>query len=117
MVSPFVLALSAVYLYLSKSKCCGDIIWNTSVHGRYYGEDLLDKMGMFVKMKALVLNCGSSSIKYQLLDMENESVVTKGLVERIGLNGSRLKYQVGDAQYVVERMFSRVKRFCLCIGK
>lgn len=56
-----------------------------------------------VKMKALVLNCGSSSIKYQLLDMENESVVTKGLVERIGLNGSRLKYQVGDAQYVVEQ--------------
>ncbi len=35
-------------------------------------------------MKILVLNCGSSSLKYQLIDMENESVLCKGLVERIG---------------------------------
>lgn len=54
-------------------------------------------------MKVLVLNCGSSSIKYQLLDMESEKVITKGLVERIGLSGSRMKYQVEDAQYLVEQ--------------
>ncbi|GAV24999.1 acetate kinase [Carboxydothermus islandicus] len=41
-------------------------------------------------MKILVLNCGSSSLKYQLLDMESETVLAKGLVERIGLEGSRL---------------------------
>ncbi|NYE58224.1 acetate/propionate family kinase [Carboxydothermus ferrireducens] len=41
-------------------------------------------------MKVLVLNCGSSSLKYQLLDMEKETVLAKGLVERIGLEGSRL---------------------------
>ena len=35
-------------------------------------------------MKILVINSGSSSIKYQLLDMEDESVLVSGLVERIG---------------------------------
>jgi len=36
-------------------------------------------------MKILVLNCGSSSLKYQLFDMSDESVVAKGQVERIGM--------------------------------
>jgi acetate kinase len=44
-------------------------------------------------MKILVLNCGSSSIKYQLFDMENEEVLAKGIVEKVGLNGSFLKYE------------------------
>lgn len=44
-------------------------------------------------MKILVLNCGSSSLKYQLIDMEEESVLAKGLCERIGIEGSRLKHQ------------------------
>ena len=35
-------------------------------------------------MKILVLNCGSSSLKYQLIDMENENVIAKGYFERIG---------------------------------
>ena len=39
-------------------------------------------------MKILVINCGSSSLKYQLIDMENESVMAKGLCERIGIEGS-----------------------------
>ena len=39
-------------------------------------------------MKILVLNCGSSSLKYQLIDMENEEVITKGTYERIGQNNS-----------------------------
>ena len=39
-------------------------------------------------MKILVLNCGSSSLKYQLIDMENETVITKGTYERIGMNNS-----------------------------
>lgn len=41
-------------------------------------------------MKVLIINCGSSSLKYQLFNMENESVLAKGLVERIGLAGSAL---------------------------
>ena len=39
-------------------------------------------------MKVLVINCGSSSLKYQVLDMTNESLLCKGLVERIGMEGS-----------------------------
>jgi len=44
-------------------------------------------------MKILVINCGSSSLKYQLLDMENEDVLAQGLVERIGLENGRLKHE------------------------
>ena len=43
-------------------------------------------------MNILVINCGSSSLKYQLIDMDNESVVAKGLCERIGIDGM-LTYQ------------------------
>ena len=38
-------------------------------------------------MKILVINAGSSSLKYQLIDMETEHVLAKGLCERIGLDG------------------------------
>ena len=44
-------------------------------------------------MKILVMNCGSSSLKYQLFDMDNESVMAKGLVEKIGIDGSVLTHQ------------------------
>ena len=44
-------------------------------------------------MKILVINCGSSSLKYQLLDMNGEEVLCKGLVERIGLDGSVIKHE------------------------
>ena len=44
-------------------------------------------------MKILVLNCGSSSLKYQLINMENEGVMAKGVVERIGIEGSFLKHE------------------------
>ncbi|MDO4987757.1 MAG: acetate kinase [Synergistes sp.] len=43
-------------------------------------------------MKVLVLNCGSSSLKYQLIEMDGEKVLAKGLVERIGIEGSRIKH-------------------------
>lgn len=43
-------------------------------------------------MKILVLNCGSSSLKYQLIDTDGEKVLAKGLVERIGMDGSRIKH-------------------------
>lgn len=44
-------------------------------------------------MKILVINAGSSSLKYQLIDMENREVIAKGLCERIGIDGSRLKHK------------------------
>lgn len=43
-------------------------------------------------MKVLVINAGSSSLKYQLIDMKNESVLAKGLAERIGMDQSALTY-------------------------
>ena len=43
-------------------------------------------------MKVLVINAGSSSLKYQLIDMDNEQVLAKGLCERIGIEGSNLQH-------------------------
>lgn len=43
-------------------------------------------------MIVFVVNCGSSSIKYQLINMEGEKVMAKGLIERIGMEGSTLKH-------------------------
>ena len=55
-------------------------------------------------MNILVLNCGSSSLKYQLINMEDESVIAKGLVERIGIEGSILTHKpTGKDKYVVEQ--------------
>ncbi len=52
--------------------------------------------------KVLVINCGSSSLKYQLIDMETETVVAKGLAERIGIDGSRLKHQPAGKEAVIQ---------------
>ncbi|MGI6225828.1 MAG: acetate/propionate family kinase [Peptococcales bacterium] len=54
-------------------------------------------------MNILVINCGSSSLKYQLFDMSDESVLAKGLVERIGLNGAKLSHRPTDKdKYEIE---------------
>lgn len=54
-------------------------------------------------MKILVLSCGSSSLKYQLIDMENEEVLAKGLCERIGQDGAVLTHKPeGKDKYVKE---------------
>lgn len=52
-------------------------------------------------MKVLVINAGSSSLKYQLIDMDNESVLAKGLCERIGIEGSKLNHTPGGKDKVV----------------
>ena len=44
-------------------------------------------------MNILVINCGSSSLKFQLIDAETEKLIAKGLCERIGIEGSQLVYQ------------------------
>lgn len=58
-------------------------------------------------MKILVINCGSSSLKYQLLDMKDESVLCKGSIERIGLkiNGGEenVIVKVGDEKFVYDK--------------
>ena len=47
-------------------------------------------------MKVLVINAGSSSLKYQLINMDDESVIAKGAVERIGIEGTHFTQKVGD---------------------
>ncbi len=54
-------------------------------------------------MKILVINAGSSSLKYQLIDIEKETVLAKGLCERVGINGSKLTHKPsGKDEYVKE---------------
>ncbi|MEW8959677.1 MAG: acetate kinase, partial [Moorella sp. (in: firmicutes)] len=52
-------------------------------------------------MKILVLNCGSSSVKYQLFDMQREEVMARGLVERIGITGSMLTHRPAGREKLV----------------
>ena len=55
-------------------------------------------------MKVLVVNAGSSSLKYQIIDMDNEAMLCKGLVERIGSEGSNLAHQTeGKEKLVVKK--------------
>lgn len=57
-------------------------------------------------MKILVLNSGSSSLKYQLIEMETETVLAKGNFERIGQNNSFLTHKVGENKHKFERPVS-----------
>lgn len=52
-------------------------------------------------MKVLVLNCGSSSIKYKLIDMDNSLELSSGAVEKIGMKGSFLKHTRQDGVKVM----------------
>ena len=51
-------------------------------------------------MKILVLNCGSSSIKYALYNMDDKSVMTSGGAERVGLEGSFVKVKLSTVRNV-----------------
>ena len=54
-------------------------------------------------MKILVVNAGSSSLKYQLIDMDTENVIAKGGCERIGIRGSILKHKTEKGEKVIEQ--------------
>ena len=56
-------------------------------------------------MKVLVINCGSSSLKFQLINMEDEKVLCKGLCERIGIEGSCITYTGAAGKVMVETPF------------
>ncbi len=51
-------------------------------------------------MNILVINCGSSSLKYQLIDSDSEKVLAKGLCERIGINGSAITHQPAGGEKI-----------------
>ena len=68
-------------------------------------------------MKILVINCGSSSLKFQLINSETEAVIAKGLCERIGMDGSQLIYTPagGEKQVTVSPMEDHKKAVSLVI--
>ena len=53
-------------------------------------------------MKVLIINCGSSSLKYQIIDSETEQVQAKGLCERIGIDGRLIYQPAGGEKEVTE---------------
>ncbi len=55
-------------------------------------------------MNILVINCGSSSLKYQLIDSEKEAVLAKGLCERIGIEGSRIVHTPAGKEKVTQEI-------------
>ncbi len=54
-------------------------------------------------MKIFVINAGSSSIKYQLFDMKKETVIAKGLVEKIGIEGSHLIHKINGQSHEIKK--------------
>lgn len=52
-------------------------------------------------MKVLVVNCGSSSLKYQIINMEDETLLAKGIAERIGIPGSFVKHEPADKEKII----------------
>ncbi|MEN8221869.1 MAG: acetate kinase [Acidobacteriota bacterium] len=53
-------------------------------------------------MKIFIINSGSSSIKFQLIDFDNKLVIAKGLCERIGLDNSKITYTLGDKKNTID---------------
>ena len=53
-------------------------------------------------MKVLVINCGSSSLKYQLINPESGEVFAIGLCDRIGIHGSKLEFEVPAIDFEIE---------------
>ncbi|MCR4727673.1 MAG: acetate kinase [Lachnospiraceae bacterium] len=70
-------------------------------------------------MNVLVINCGSSSLKYQFINSDTEEVMAKGLCERIGIDGSQITYQRagGDKDITVSPMPDHTKAVQLVIDK
>ncbi|HKK95785.1 MAG TPA: acetate kinase [Anaerovoracaceae bacterium] len=67
-------------------------------------------------MKILVINCGSSSLKYQVLDMEYENLLCKGLVERIGMEGSVISHtKTGEDKVTTEIPMKSHKDAIACV--
>ena len=58
-------------------------------------------------MNILVINCGSSSLKFQLIEAESEKMIAKGICERIGIEGSQICYTPAGGEKESDRLFIR----------
>lgn len=61
-------------------------------------------------MNVLVINCGSSSLKYQLINSDSEEVLAKGLCERIGIDGRLVYQKEGLDKEITEHLCQHIKR-------
>ena len=72
-------------------------MYDISVYLAYYTNEIRRDL---TPMKVLVINAGSSSLKYQLIDMTDESVLAKGNCERIGTDGAFIGFKTPDGQKI-----------------
>ena len=66
-------------------------------------------------MNVLVINCGSSSLKYQLINSDTEAVLAKGLCERIGIDGRLVYQKAGCDKEITERISQAGEMLGICL--
>jgi amino acid adenylation domain-containing protein/thioester reductase-like protein len=107
-ISPFVLALSAVSLYFAKSTCSGEMVWNSVYHGRDFGEEIHDMMGMFVNMMPLKLDYNKNRTFKEVL-LYTKSVLKNGLAHgKLSFNMYGPKLQQKGIDPAMLSMYSMV---------
>ncbi len=107
-ISPFVLSLSVVSLYFTKSMQTKDMVWNTVYHGRDFGEDVQAMMGMFVNMMPLRLKYDKNMTFKDLL-LYTKSVLKNGLIHgKLSFNEYGSKLQQMGMEPAMLSMYSMV---------
>jgi hypothetical protein len=107
-VSPFVLALSAVSLYFAKSTCSSEMVWNSVYHGRDFGEEIHDMLGMFVNMMPLKLDYDKNRTFKEVL-LYTKSVLKNGLTHgKLSFNMYGPKLQQKGIDPAMLSMYSMV---------
>lgn len=107
-ISPFVLALSAVSLYFAKSMHSHQTVWNSVYHGRDFGEEFRDMMGMFVNMMPLNLEYDKNKTFKEVL-LHTKSVLKGGLTHgKLSFNVYGPKLQQKGIDPAMLSMYSMV---------
>ncbi len=107
-ISPFVLALSAVSLYFAKSTCSGEMVWNSVYHGRDFGENIHDMLGMFVNMMPLKLDYDKNRTFKEVL-LHTKAVLKNGLAHgKLSFNMYGPKLQQKGIDPAMLSMYSMV---------
>ncbi|MGB9977985.1 amino acid adenylation domain-containing protein [Methanobacterium sp.] len=107
-ISPFVLALSAVSLYFAKSTCSSEMVWNSVYHGRDFGEDIHDMLGMFVNMMPLKLDYDKNRTFKEVL-LYTKSILKNGLTHgKLSFNMYGPKLQQKGIDPAMLSMYSMV---------
>ena len=107
-ISPFVLALSAVSLYFAKSTCSGEMVWNSVYHGRDFGEEIHDMLGMFVNMMPLKLDYDKNRTFKEVL-LHTKAVLKNGLTHgKLSFNMYGPKLQQKGIDPAMLSMYSMV---------